>query len=691
MVAQVCLFREGGTEYLRALDFNMEDSAPSPDLLQDPTTIPLHECRSSEQIEAATDIIQQRPSQLYNALHDRAKLLGNGAQFEAALRDAAAMQRIRPTVALGYLCEGDIYCQQGRVEDAVAIYNKGLEAVPASEPHYHDLQQQQQQQQQRIATAAAKTNTSSSNKRIDFISELPIDVVSTNIIPRFMPVLLSTGCCPYLYVSHTWHQRIIQHGLSIEVDYEAPSFREGHEQLIRFTPYVKSLDLIVRKEKHLVNLLSRAKFSSLKRLKLASETPESQLKGLAMVADTLTHLDLGYNSSLHLRDIMQTCPNLTFLRFHDVNAVIPSSIGSLQYPRLAHLGIHSYSPENVEKDNLVRVLSLFPNLVSFEMSPMPEDSSILLLLTQQCPHLRTLFYGREMEEKDTKPIIHAKEKGITVARLGQDDMFDPDGLITFLSQHHQTLKELDLDIDIEDEDDGHSSWGLKDGNLIRHGKVVPMSFPNLQTLRIAGDDYSSTPCLPWILENAPQLESITVPESRFTRDTTQGLKQLKHLKKLHVNDVFGKVKDAAIGPLLQHHAALGDRSTLVHIQVTFDTDQLSDVAWLPLMCGLKQLKKLDLFADRMRRDCIPFLAKLSIGCPALDDLMLGYPSTHLEDGLIEVLCPHPNLRSLYIGDHLEDEDLFCLANFPKLERVYLCFPPPDYIVDSLPKRIQLIY
>ncbi|CDH57688.1 predicted protein [Lichtheimia corymbifera JMRC:FSU:9682] len=592
------------------------------------------------------------------------------------------------TAALGYLCEGDVYCQQGRSEAAMAgrksvIYDKGLEAVPASDPHYRDLQQQRQPRRSK--------KTSSNNKRIDFISELPIDVVSTYIIPRFMPVLLSTGCCPYLQVSHTWQQRILQHAedLSVEVDYELDSFREGHYQLFRIAPYVKSLDIIVRMQKNLVDLFTRAKFSSLKKLKLGSELSEPQLKGLAMVADTLTHLEVGFNSSLHLLDILRTCPNLTFLKTKGVDVVLPSSSSSLQYPRLTHLGLHSWSPVYVDIENL---LGLFPKLVWFEISPMPEGSSVLHVLPQQCPSLRTLSYGREIEEKEAKRIIHVKGRGITVARLGEGDMVVQDDLIKFLSQHHQTLKELDLDIQVFNPEDYTIPWDLADGKLIHYGTVVPMSFPVLQTLRVADEDYYTLPCLQWILENAPQLESISIPEPLFIRDTARGLKKLKHLKKLHVNDASGLVDGRVIGPLLQHHAALGDRSTLEHIQVNFDTYQLSDVAWLPFVCGLKKLKKLDLFADYMMGDCIPFLKKLGKGCPSLDELMLGYGGANFEGGLITALGTHPNLRSLYIGAHaLSEHELRCLANFPKLERVYLYLPPSDSLRDYLPKRIQLIY
>lgn len=357
-----------------------------------------------------------------------------------------------------------------------------------------------------------------------------------------------------------------------------------------------------------------------------------------MVADTLTHLDIGYNSSLHLRDILRTCPNLTFLKVKDVDIFMPPSSSLQQYPHLTHLGLHSWVPENVKKNYLVRILKLFPNLRSFEVYPMPEDSSILPLLSQQCPHLRTISYGREMQTGFDVPMVDGKEKGIMVAGIGEGETLDQDELIKFLFQHHKSLKVLDMSLDIAAY--GHSAWDFMNGKLvaIKHdSRVVPLSLPNLHTVCITVEEYSAVPCLQWVLENAPLLGTVSVPESILIRDTVRRLKQLNHLATFHVREASGVVDDGVIGPLLEHHAAVGDRSTLKHIEINFATSQISNIAWLPLVCDLKWLKKLELSADYFSDDWRPFLSNLSKGCPALEELMLGHPMTNFYEGLITAL------------------------------------------------------
>lgn len=215
-------------------------------------------------------------------------------------------------------------------------------------------------------------------------------------------------------------------------------------------------------------------------------TRSSQLNGLEMVSDTLTHLDLSDESSLHLLDIMKTCPNLTSLKFCFVDAVIPSSTESaLQYPQLTHLAIQLVSPEIVHNDNLIRIFSMFPQLVFMGIGIMP-DSSILPLLQKHCQHLRMIDFGHGMETRH--PIIDVKDKGIAVARLGHAYHFKQDDMIKFLLQHCHTLMELDLSIHVTT--DWCNAFEFVDGKVINREQgdgaaSIRVSFPSLHTLHLA--------------------------------------------------------------------------------------------------------------------------------------------------------------------------------------------------------------
>lgn len=409
------------------------------------------------------------------------------------------------------------------------------------------------------------------------------------------------------------------------------------------------------------------------------------MDGLRLVGDTLTHLELISISPLQLRDLFNTCPKLTSLRLKYVNAIPPSS-DSLKYPRLTHLALHGLMPDALSKGNLIRILSIFPGLVSLQISPMP-DSSFLPALQEYCPSLRTLSYGRELDIMGD--VVHVKGKGITVAQVGEGSMFVQDHLITFLRQHAHTLKELDLDIHIDE--DASSTWELSDCKFTRQGNPSSISFENLETLRFAEEDDSTMPCLEWIMTNAPKLESISLPESFYTTNILAPLKNVKHLKKIRINDANGYSDDGAMEQFLNHHIALGDQSTLEEVKIYFDTYDMTSVSWLPLLSQLKRLKTLHLFSEFVKGQCASFLNQLGKGCPALEHLTLGYDQANFEHGMIAAFGTHPNLKEFHIGAmDLSESELRCLADFPKLKRAYVCCPVSESITEYLRGHVQII-
>lgn len=124
---------------------------------------------------------------------------------------------------------------------AIDIFNEGLSKLSSSsDPYYAQLERAKNDAEER------------DNKRIDFISMLPLDIVM-HIAPR----LIHEGCplrddrftkhhSP-LFVSKTWRQRFLEASyLYVEVEdvYEwSPNFLST---LIQFAPFINSIMLTVR-------------------------------------------------------------------------------------------------------------------------------------------------------------------------------------------------------------------------------------------------------------------------------------------------------------------------------------------------------------------------------------------------------------------------------------------------------------
>ncbi|CDH54779.1 predicted protein [Lichtheimia corymbifera JMRC:FSU:9682] len=401
--------------------------------------------------------------------YDRARLFANSAQFDKALRDAAAIRTLLPGSGLGYLCMGDVYCQQGHYAAAISIYDHGLEAVPDSDPYYQHLQQ------------CRSVAVTSNNKRVDFISQLPLDIVVTNILPRMEPACLASNeLYGPLYVSRTWQKRIVQQskGLTLGFDQETDTFKTGHDLLVRFAP-----DLY---------------------LYCDSTTPHlPTLHGLQLISDSLTHLHIDGYHAFELCDILESCPNLVSLETGSVEAVI-SSPPSSHYPNLTHLALHDVSEEAPSHDDVIDILSLFPSLLSFELTPTA-DSSILTMLHEYCPYLQVLYYGAK-NYHPKKIDAHPNRKGIRSAHLGGEyieDLFIQGDLVQFLYIHRNVLETVEFGGEFEADD---SLWKLNDRNS--EASFMGLTSIDLATTR----PFLSLDIITWLISNAPNVKNIGLNE-----------------------------------------------------------------------------------------------------------------------------------------------------------------------------------
>ena len=221
---------------------------------------------SFERIQATTHRAQQRVAELVDILDERAIVLSSSGHFTLALQDTRMMRALEPFSSKGYLRAIQICHEQGRQSAALALCEKGLITVPSSDVTYNQLVLWKD-----VVEAANK-------KHVDLISHLPLDVVTSHIVPRVMDAVLgSNTASPYLYVSHTWRKRFLLRpdGLEFKMEYKKPwTLKQGHDQLIRFAPFVRSLlvgHCKVPRNHKLSELLSRANFRSLTHLEVSSE------------------------------------------------------------------------------------------------------------------------------------------------------------------------------------------------------------------------------------------------------------------------------------------------------------------------------------------------------------------------------------------------------------------------------------
>ncbi|CDH54816.1 predicted protein [Lichtheimia corymbifera JMRC:FSU:9682] len=654
------------------------------DLLKN-TNLTAEHGNDSNRIATATETLQQTAQQFVEVINERARLLANSAQFDTALRDAAAIRALLPGSGLGYLCMGDIYCQQGRYPAAVAIYDQGLEAVPESDPYYQQLQQHH---------IAAITKNS---KRIDFISRLPLDIVVTNILPRITPELTVVMSFEPLDVSHAWRERILKHPKGLHFGFYGDTFDKDQERIVQFAPYIQSLAGSMTNF-HLDDLFSRVHLPNLKDLDIyCSEAtlPPPLLRGLQMVGDSLTHLTIQGCRHIQLFDILESSPNLVSLVAADVELVMPS-LPSPRFPKLSHLALYDALPilgPALTYDDMDKVLSQFPSLLSFEImrseEPMPE-SRVLTLLHQHCPYLQELFYGcRSNGLRKIEP--DPNRKGVRSAHLAFDGLhyYVQDDLIQFLHLHRHSLETIYFGCS-PFIDDNYCHWRLENGHVVLqandHGGDVPTlqrpeddptqtktTFAQLVDIDFSDSmSSSSNGFMIWLISNAPNLKGIHLTESHFLPDVSNAMINMSHLSTLEITKIRGTAEffDPIIS-FMKHHNAMEDRSSLEEIILHIDDGTMHAVVWLKLVAQMKRLKDLKLLTDVIPQYCLPTLVNIGQHCSSLESVTLGTQSgSYFTDGVIRSLCQHPKLKYLVIGaKSLSADDFFALSTFPSLERL----------------------
>ncbi|KAJ8651262.1 hypothetical protein O0I10_013256, partial [Lichtheimia ornata] len=233
--------------------------------------------------EKYATIVDDSTTQLHEPIHSilstldrRAMALTKLANFESALHDAKAMQQLSPSLALGYVREADIYSEQGKQQQAIDVCIKGLDLVDTNDHGYASLQRAKMDAEQR------------QNKCIDFIGQLPMDIVITTLIPMFMYLQRweSLKPTPSMHVSHEWRNRIIQSFNGLRIRLHELDDVSGYIPLAR---HITTLVISSFTEgTWLCDLFRNNDLCSLKDLTIGNYLVSS----LKSVRNTLTHLEI---------------------------------------------------------------------------------------------------------------------------------------------------------------------------------------------------------------------------------------------------------------------------------------------------------------------------------------------------------------------------------------------------------------
>lgn len=431
------------------------------------------------------------------------------------------------------------------------------------------------------------------------------------------------------------------------------------------------------------------------------------LNGLALIADSLTHLTIHDCRSVELRDILESCPNLLSLNVVGMDAIMPS-LASIQFPNLTHLALFHSKRTSLTKEDMVDILSRFPSLLRLEIAPM-HDSSALILLHKHCAYLQVLCYGDSSTNfRQHAQGTHPKQKGINSTYLSGSFMYDQDHLIQFLLLNRHSLERFDFSGEMfNDDDDDNVIWEISNGRLEQRDHQHSLKLDNDSTSQ-SGNLFPhlidfhfkefmsplSAPFMQWILLNALNLKAIHLPESLFLPGIASAMVQLKHLSKLETYYVYATGEDDdddAIGirQFLENHITMAGRSTLEHI-IVHNEEDIAQVTWISLLSRLKCLKHLELFFVPMDDDCLSIVGEIVQGCPALEELRLDLENTEMPQGLLEPLR-RLSVKCLRIdAASISNADLLVLASFNSLERLYLRCDIPDDMLVLLKSRIPKV-
>ncbi|KAJ8657566.1 hypothetical protein O0I10_006630 [Lichtheimia ornata] len=620
-----------------------------------------------DEIKDLTTHVQEHVEKLLSTLNARASLLLKAERRELALNDALAMMCIAPSSPLGSLCASGIETLRGQYASAIKLYGYGLKKVPRSHPQYEQLVK---------ARAAAEDMN---NKRIDFISKLPLDIVTQNIVPRLLQnetTIHVENPSSYFDVCRTWRQRMAAaNGLDFEIGPEDLSV-EGFLRVWDMAPFLRSLTVMQPYEEFLSKITKRrGNFRMLKKLHIYESIERGYdllLSSLRSLSNTLTELEIEYGhrttpkQRYRLCDLVDACPNLVSIRV-DSGDIDMSSV-TKTYPNLKKLELSTKDPE-VNEGNIPSLLRPFPQLRALKLLPV-SGSEIFSAIDQHCPLLQHLILSNGPVQFPDIVDMPAKRglRALSVPTSGRLGDFKEGDMVQYVMKHSETIEVFDV---------GKSFGYYAPIGSLQQEARQQATFRQLRQIAYPFDaEEGLVTFILWMMQRAPHLESIeTVAGPQQTRIMQELLKPThSNLKRLGMQASPSILEDEK--RLIQHHLDLGQQSNLTEMKIELSKDLLDQPSFISMIPGLTQLTKLELYtiSGCPLRFWKSTLEQLATGCPALEQLTVT-TTKRSETVFLSEICyvsSHPNLKRIIIdatevcGDALE----FCEL-FPNLESLHL--------------------
>ncbi|KAG2220582.1 hypothetical protein INT45_008763 [Circinella minor] len=262
-------------------------------------------------------IDQQDIQQLLMALIDtRAYSYAMQGQMDLAIADAYKMMSLPSMLPNGYLRKAEILKMDGKLQEAIQVYDDGLRKTPPEEKNKAFIQQLKN---------GLKEARIQNKEPVDFISKLPVEIVNNNIIPHLEQS--TKEVC--LQVSRVWHKKLLDYQdkwSNLFVDDDNQETLRVFNTIPSTEYNIKQLTINTESDTIPITCFRYMRYEYLNKIeslkiKITDIRTEQQLLNRATVfiafwetRQTLTTLDLDFGSNtnlIKLADLIMTCTNLT--------------------------------------------------------------------------------------------------------------------------------------------------------------------------------------------------------------------------------------------------------------------------------------------------------------------------------------------------------------------------------------------